>query len=261
MALEEPDPFGGDTELNEEDPGNTGNNGNNEDTSSNSSGNRPEIDHFEVEETTDKVRISFEVNDVDNDMRGGELMLTAGASTLYLDYPNDIREDNDGEFVLMEHSDFEREKQVTFRLTATDSTGLTSSTASTTFTLSAFSVTANEVGDDVSDVDGLGKLQFPAEIHGNTHSASNSGGSYTGDIDVMKFTSSASGVHSFSLSWDASAGDYDLYLAEIDGTIIEYSSGSSHPEAFTAAISNSTDYLLMVGAWSGPPGDWTIRIE
>jgi hypothetical protein len=245
------DPFGGDTEINRTDTGDP-----------NSSGNKPTIDDFIVVETNDKVRFEFDVSDIDNDMLGGEITIVAGQQTVVYDYPTDVREDSSGEFVLWETSDFIPENQVTCRVIATDSTGLSSAPSTYSFTLSTWSVTSNEVGDDPSQVDGLGLIQIPGEILGNAHSTGNNGSSYTGDFDVMKFTSPKSGPASFSLTWSASGADYDVMIADMTGAILAYSStpGTGY-ENFNYTLSSQTDYLLAVGAWSGPGGNWTIRIE
>jgi len=245
------DPFGGDTEINRTDTGDP-----------NSSGNKPTIDDFIVVETNDKVRFEFDVSDIDNDMLGGEITIVAGQQTVVYDYPTDVREDSSGEFVLWETSDFIPENQVNCRVIATDSTGLSSAPSTYTFTLSTWSVTSNEVGDDPSQVDGLGLIQIPGEILGNAHSTGNNGSSYTGDFDVMKFTSPKSGPASFSLTWSASGADYDVMIADMTGAILAYSStpGTGY-ENFNYTLSSQTDYLLAVGAWSGPGGNWTIRIE
>ena len=245
------DPFGGDTEINRTDTGDP-----------NSSGNKPTIDDFIVVETNDKVRFEFDVSDIDNDMLGGEITIVAGQQTVVYDYPTDVREDSSGEFVLWETSDFIPENQVNCRVIATDSTGLSSAPSTYSFTLSTWSVTSNEVGDDPSQVDGLGLIQIPGEILGNAHSTGNNGSSYTGDFDVMKFTSPKSGPASFSLTWSASGADYDVMIADMTGAILAYSStpGTGY-ENFNYTLSSQTDYLLAVGAWSGPGGNWTIRIE
>ena len=245
------DPFGGDTEINRTDTG-----------ESNSSGNKPTVDDFVVVETTDKVRFEFDVSDIDNDMLGGEITIVAGQHTVVYDYPTDVREDSTGEFVLWETSDFIPENQVTCRVIATDSTGLSSAPSTYSFTLSTWSVTSNEVGDDPLQVDGLGLIQIPGEILGNAHSTGNNGSSYTGDFDVMRFTSPKSGPTSFSLTWSASGADYDVMIADMTGAVLAYSStpGTSY-ENFNYTLSSQTDYLLAVGAWSGPGGNWTIRIE
>ena len=78
----------------------------------------------------------------------------------------------------------------------------------------------------------------------------------------MKFTSPKSGPASFSLTWSASGADYDVMIADMTGAILAYSStpGTGY-ENFNYTLSSQTDYLLAVGAWSGPGGNWTIRIE
>jgi|GEM_PF-3189982 len=247
----ETDPYGGDTEITPTDTGEP-----------QSSGNNPTLDDFVVLETSDKVRFEFNISDVDNDMLGGELSLVVGQQTVTYRYPEDVRSDGSTEFILWETSSFTPETQVTCRAIATDATGLNSTPAVYNFTLSTWTITSNEVGDDPSQVDGLGLIQIPGEILGNTHSTGNNGSTYAGDFDVMKFTSPKSGPAAFSLTWSASGADYDLMIADMTGAVQAYSStnGTAY-ENFVYTLSSQTDYLLAVGAWSGPGGDWTIRIE
>jgi hypothetical protein len=244
-------PLGGDTEINTTDTG-----------GANSSGNNPTVDDFVVEETNDKVRFEFNVSDIDNDMVGGEVTLVVGQQTVLYNYPEDIREDNNSEFVLWETNQFTPENQVACRVIATDATGLSSSPVTYSFTMSVWSITSNEVGDEPSQVDGLGLIQIPGEILGNAHSTGNNGSAYAGDFDVMRFTSPKSGPASFGLTWSASGADYDLMIADMTGAVLANSStnGTSF-ENFSYNLSSQTDYLLAVGAWSGPGGDWIIRIE
>jgi len=122
-----------------------------------------------------------------------------------------------------------------------------------------------EISDEVTDIS---VVSPPHTICGSLESVSNDGVQYTGDRDIVSFQVSEGGSHDVCMAWNQPASDYDLYLyagSTIDSessTIIAYGSTSGGDgESFNAMLEADTTYSVVVVGWTGPVGEWGIKIQ
>ena len=91
-----------------------------------------------------------------------------------------------------------------------------------------------------------------------------SGGRFSADRDLFRFTPAATGSYSFVLTWSATTADYDIALMNSAFTqFVAYSetSGTVQPERFTVTLAAGTTYGIRVAGASGPAGDYLLQID
>jgi hypothetical protein len=288
-------PYGGDTEINEEDSASdtepeTESDTETEtdtdtDTDTNSGGggggggggsqqHNPELSIVRVVDDPTSMTVTFSLDDDDNDISGGSLSLSVGSMSHSLTIPGDLDTWNQGGnskvTIDMDHCSIGSSPTVTLR--ATDTSGRSSGASSHSHTMDTDSIRVDSnSSDDHSDtyttlgVSGvnLGTLSRPTVLCGNIYQSSNDGTAFTGDLDWLDFSAGFGGSTDFSLTW-SSTSDYDLYLLNGnsgDTLAASYTNGNTSPEAFTASTSNGQPYVLLIAGWSGSSGDWQVIID
>ncbi len=261
-------PVGGDTELHTD----TGSGGTS--TGGTSTGGQtppdpspPEVTAFSAWEESTQVRFAFTVVDPDDDLTGGQVVLTLDGVDWTFRYPQDIRDDgNGGDSVLVPLDEFVPEQPVTCKLRVEDNHGLSSPTVSLTFTRETWRTTTTEVGDDIYHVDWIGAVVTPGEIAGDLYATGHTWYDattwwYDGDLDYIQFQVVDAGTYDISLSWGGS-GDYDILLFDVDWNLLDYAiTETDNPERFTTTLYDGVVYNLLVAGYSGPAGPYTVRLE
>lgn len=221
----------------------------------------PVIERFMVAEVNGLVRFTFAVESPDR-LREGSFVITAAGQERRYDYPDQAAHDENGDaYVVWEPDAFTLEQTVSCRLVVTDRYGEVSAPATASYTRFAQPVEVPEIGDTLSDVYGLGRVELPLTVEGSLHSASNDGASYTGDIDVFRFFIDTPGQALLTLSWDRPSADVDLFLMVTGPETLTSAATSAHPETLSWTLTADTYYYVAVAGWSGSPGDWSLRIE
>ena len=228
--------------------------------------NAPQLSSLDLSErgSDETVQVTFEVFDLDNDLTGGLVSLTIGGAGYAFDIPADLDQYSatGTSRCHVDGSRLEVGDTVSGTMYVADAAGNRSDTLSDSFTMAGYTATVSEGGDESSDAAWLGTITLPAIIEGNLYRASNSGGSYTGDLDWTEFKLSSSQTVTFSLVWDAVGSDYDLHLLQgqnnLAGSVEE---GGYQPEGFTRSLSANTTYSVVVAGWDGSPGGWTVTLE
>ncbi|HJN76311.1 MAG TPA: PPC domain-containing protein [Myxococcota bacterium] len=262
-------PLGGATDLDTSEAPDTGlqNNGDKEpqDTDEQEEppkDNNPVITAFAASEEDSKVRFTFGLEDPDEDLGGGEVTVECDGTEVRYDYPGEMRwTDGGSPFVLWELDDFVPEEKVTCRIQATDGAGNAAEPKTTTFTRANFIREITEGGDTQGTSEGIGRIPVPATIRGSMYGTGNNGYAFTEDIDFVKFSVEDTGSREFTLNWTETSADYDLYLLVSGAETLAASATYDYPESLTYELQADTTYFFAVAGWSGPPGDWTLRIE
>ena len=225
--------------------------------------NRPEIQSFNVQETDTKVRMDFEVSDLDNDMFGGSIEVTIGQQSYSYDFPTEVVLDDGKTFLLYDKAMFTPQQQVKCTLRAVDSQGLSSSTSSANFTLSASTsdLSVPETGDTAADIYDIGPISPPVTVEGSIWGAGNLSGLYDADLDFISFSVPQTRTYILSLTWTPVSADYDLHLIDGTGTTLAYATGYNQPEVITYALNANTTYYFAVAAWDGSAGNWSVQIQ
>ena len=223
--------------------------------------NKPQVLSFSVEETDTKVRMNFEVTDIDNDMFGGSIEVTIGPRSYSYEFPTEVVLDGGETFLLYDKGDFTPQQQVNCTLRAVDSQGLSSSPSSTTFMLSASDLVVPETGDTAADIYDIGPISPPVTVQGSIWGAGNLGGLYDADLDFVSFSVPQSRTYSLSLTWTPTSADYDLHLIDGTGLTLAYATGYNQPEIVTYALNANTTYYFTVAAWDGSAGNWSVQIQ
>lgn len=227
----------------------------------------PSLSGVVASEGTGRIEVSFQASDADGDLEGGVLRLTVDGSTMNLDIPGDIS-DWRGSGTSTHYVDLdpcEAGSRKTFELQLFDASGLSSATQSTALTLSGTAINLTERGDaGTTDTENLGELAPGTVLCGNMDAASNNGTSYTGDLDFVKFSPTASGNRTFVLTWDAASGDYNMSLfneAVTTWLADASTAGTTQPERFTYNGVAAQTYVLRIAGASGGTGDYIVTIE
>lgn len=224
----------------------------------------PTLSGFTAEEDGERVRFSFRATDADDDLNGGTVKVTLGGAEHSFAYPSEVSLAGDGSAsVTVNASSLDRGRDYDCTLVVTDRAAHRSDTARATLTLGPWSVEVDENGDTPADITGIGRIEVPAIVSGDVYRSGNNGAEYTADIDVVKFTVPQTGSYSVILQWTATGADYDLFLMETGPITIDSAAASSTnpPEVTSGTLRTGVDYFFAVGAWSGPGGAWTVRIE
>lgn len=223
----------------------------------------PKLTSFTVEEVEDRVRFTFVIEDGDDNLRGGSATVeVSGLNTVSYAIPNQVvSAGNDTYYVAWKQDLFTPEQTYSCAVWAYDQSGNSSNTLTETYARSAWSASVTEKGDELGDASGVGLVQTPGVISGDIDKASNDGVAHTGDIDFVKFRVESSRSYRITLTWAESAADYDLYLMQAGPVTLDSSAGYQSPERITYTLQAATDYFLAIAGWSGPAGDWTVRIE
>ena len=286
-ALEPGDnpPYGGDTEIDDEDSASDAQGTDTEDTEEIDDGggggggggspqHNPELSIVRIVDDPASMTITFSLDDDDNDISGGTMSLSVGSQSYTLSIPGDLDTWNQGgnsKIVIdMDHCSIGSSPTVTLR--ATDTSGRSSGPVSHSHSMDTDSIRVDSsAGDDHSDtyttlgVSGvnLGTLSRPTVLCGHIYQASNDGKLFTGDLDWLDFSTGFGGSTNFSLTWSTSS-DYDLYLLNGNSgntMAASYTNGNTPPEAFTTSTSNGQSYVLLIAGWSGASGDWQLVID
>ncbi|MBT3221010.1 MAG: hypothetical protein HN348_18145 [Proteobacteria bacterium] len=137
------------------------------------------------------------------------------------------------------------------------------SDADTDVDMPCFAVPDN--GDDVEYAYDLDILSPGVALCGTLSITGNDGDeNYIGDLDLMLFIPSAVGEATFELTWSEDSADYDVLLYKQDPlTFITgaTNSGAIQPEMFSHTVIPSYQYVVVIGGWSGPSGDWRLTID
>ena len=264
-------PLGGETELDTSDRPDTGVQNNTDKEPQDSAeeeeeqqpqDNPPVITAFAAAEEDSKVRFAFGLEDPDEDLNGGDVRVDCDGTQVDYAYPGEMRwTDGGSPFVLWELTDFEPEETVSCRLRASDGAGNEASPKTTDFTRASFIREVTESGDTQGTSEGIGRIPLPATIRGDLYATGNNGYNFTEDIDFVKFSVTDGGNRDITLNWTETSGDYDLYLLISGAETLAASATYDYPESVSYKLEADTTYFIAVAGWSGPPGDWTVRIE
>jgi hypothetical protein len=254
-------PYGGDTELDE-----TGLDPNLTDTDDGTAAAAPALSSFALTSHANmgQVTAQFIASDENQDLIGGYVSLTLNGSNATYTIPGDINDwGGTNETSTLQISGFSPGDSVSGTMKLWDAAGNGSTTRTDQVTLEGFSASVSETGDDAGSADSLGTISPPGEITGYLGMAGNSGGSYSGDLDWVKFRPAQGGNWSFSLTWAASGSDYDLHLLNSGLTTLAnaVSNGSVQPEQLSYQVAAGSTYYLIVAGWSGNGGTYTVEIE
>ena len=278
-AVGDAPPYGGDTEINEED---TGTSSDTDDTDSKTDTgtkkqdeeHNPELSLNTVTDSATTLTVPFNLSDADGDLNGGTLLLTFAGEETAFSIPGDFNTWNDGgrSEISIDIDPCQIGTSPTLKLRATDSTGRNSNVIESVYTFTTAEITVdtgsgNDGGNIYTTLGSggvdIGSVPRPAVICGNIYAAGNDGTVYTGDLDYLDLRTSFGGNTDFTLTWEVSA-DYDLYLYNGNtGTNLGagITDGQTQPEAFTASLTSGQAYILLIGGWSGAAGDWKLTIE
>ncbi|MBT3218169.1 MAG: hypothetical protein HN348_03690 [Proteobacteria bacterium] len=85
----------------------------------------------------------------------------------------------------------------------------------------------------------------------------------TGDLDWILFDGDNDGFRNYVLTWREQDADYDLFLYDnwLYPLTVSVNVGAVQPEAISLDPIASWVFLLSVSGWSGPAGDWMLRVE
>ncbi len=256
-------PLGGSTVLQE--TGTYQNNNDDTDDTEEQTPDHPSLSSFTLSshETAGRVTVKFTVSDQNADLDGGYVKLTLNGSTTTYDIPGDIDTWVGNGTSTLNLSGYSPGQTVGGTMKVYDSAGNGSVTLSDQITLSGYSTTLSESGNDLGSASNLGTISIPAELNGNLSSAGNSNGAYSGDMDWIKFKPQSTGTWTFSLTWTSNSSDYDMHLLNTGMTTLAnaVTNGSSQPENFQYGVTSGTTYYLVVAGWSGNGGSYTVEIQ
>jgi len=226
----------------------------------------PELSSFNLAERqgTGEILVVFEAFDLDDDLAGGEALLTLAGESYSFALPADLDEWEAAgtSRCHVEAEGLQPGQTVNGVLALQDAAGHRSDTLSDSLVLAGSVYPTAERGDTEATAQDIGVLELPAVIEGDIYRASNDGSAYTADLDWVSFRVGSSVDATFSLSWDASGADYDLHLMR-DGSTVAKSvqDGTAQPETFSRTLSAGATYTLVVAGWSGGAGDWVVTVE
>ena len=101
----------------------------------------------------------------------------------------------------------------------------------------------------------------PATIHGEISSTGNDGSNWTGDLDFILITVPEDGEYTIALHWTAADSDYDLMVLDAYSLDVLDYSYFDEPEQISMWMVAGEPYYLVIGAWEGATGAWTVEID
>lgn len=255
-------PVPDDTSVGTDDSGKDTNNP--DDTGATGEGSAPEIMVFKAEEEEGLLRFGFQVKDADDDLDGGSVKIKVPPREEIYEWAGpDMSISNGTVSVYWDVATIQSDVDLDALLTVTDAAGNASAVSAASFRHDTKVYYLGESGDARGDAHGLGMISLPAEVHGDLYSVSNNGSDFTGDVDWFKFAVPVAGSTKFTLTWDNTADDYDVYLFVGSSTSEEGWSafyGDTQPETFTMDLPAGQDFFIKVAGWQGSGGDYTLTI-
>jgi len=230
------------------------------DTTGPPANNPPDVIWFEANDAANKIDFEFDVDDIDGDLTGGTITISVGSASESYTFPTEVQGSAGNYRISWDALDFERERSYSASIRAQDQAGHNSSALSDSFERGPWTSSVPESGDTRADgITSIGAIELPAEVSGNIYS-SGASNAY-GDQDWVKFQAPATGNMQVSLTWTDSSADYDLYLAEGGGAILESRTSTTFGESISYYLYEGEYYLFGVLAWEGGGSNWTVRIE
>jgi hypothetical protein len=228
----------------------------------------PVLSSLSAAESGTRVEVSFVASDNDGDLSGGRFFLETNGTLASYEIPGDLDVWSDGgtSKVYLTPDTCDAGSTWSFEADVEDAAGNVSTPRSTTLTLAGFGYTTTEMGDDgtATEVEDIGAVTLPGSICGDIWRASNDGlNNYTGDMDYLSFRAGSGGRWTFTLDWAASGSDYDFHLYDSNWNRVAEAVGTatSPPESMSYTVTSSGQYFLVVAAWSGGTGSWTVTIK
>jgi len=105
----------------------------------------------------------------------------------------------------------------------------------------------------------LGRLDAPRALTGTVSRTAAAAGLAAGDSDLVRFEAPACGRLVARLEHGAGA-DYDLALLDAGGRRLATSRSALAPEHLLAFVEAGATYLLEVGGYAGPAGDYVLHL-
>ena len=86
---------------------------------------------------------------------------------------------------------------------------------------------------------------------------------YVGDLDNFAFAVPAGASATFSLTWEGSDSDMDMYvLDQTAGKLLhDFEDGVGGPEGYTGSLAPETVYLVAVGCWLGSANSYLLTVD
>jgi hypothetical protein len=216
--------------------------------------NAPTIVSFSATESGNQIRFEFKAADIDEDLDGGTATLSVSGTSVTYDYPDDFYVDPDNVASLnWDGTSYIRETSYIALLVVADARGNRSETAEDNFIRGPWTTSVSEGGDGFATATSIGEIELPAEISGEIYGQ--------GDQDWMRFRVPRDGTRSFRLTWSTSGADYDLYLYDDGGSLLNQSESVSTSESFDEYLNTGNNYYVMVNGYSDDAGSWTLRID